>query len=371
MASLDFRTVFTRHWRAYYSRHGGSIPEAHRRAARAIIPCRTEALGGSLHRCDDCGTHHYAYHSCNHRNCPQCGYQDAMDWAGRQKEKLLPVPYAMVTFTIPEELRRIFRSNQKTCFNAMFRCSARALQEIAAMPHHLGARLGILSVLHTWTRQLEYHPHIHSIVPMGGLSDTGEWRLAKNPNYFLPVKALSVKMRILMEQEIKAADPALFATIPKHLWRKQWNTHIQPVGRGEKALGYIARYVSQSALSKHRILADDHRGVSISYTESGTGMRKTLILTGHEFIRRYIQHVLPKGLKRIRHYGFMSPAAHKKLATIRALLKWKPITATGAQEDRRPCCPHCEKPLTPIKQWHRDRAPPKEYYHASNLYDDG
>ena len=370
MASLDFRTVFLRHWRAYSSRYGGRIPEAHRRAAWAIIECRTEALGGSLHGCKDCNTHHYAYHSCNHRNCPQCGYQDAMDWAERQKEKLLPAPYAMITFTIPAELRRTFRSNQKTCFNAMFRCSAQALQEMAAIPRHLGARLGILSVLHTWTRQLEYHPHIHSILPMGGLTDTGKWQKPKNPKYFLPVKALSVKMRILMQQEIKATDPALYATIPKHLWRKGWNTHIRHVGRGEKALSYIARYVSQSALSKNRILSDDTRGVTISYIDSNTKEKKTLTLNGYEFIRRYLQHVLPKGLKRIRYYGFMSPAAHKKLATIRTLLKWKPPLTDVVKQDRTPCCPNCEKPLTPITRWHRDRAPPKEYYHATNLYDD-
>ena len=367
--ALDFKEVFTRHWRAYSSHFGGRIPDAHRRAAWAIMDCRTEALGGSVHRCDDCGTHHYAYHSCNHRNCPQCGYQDAMDWAQRQKEKLLPVDYAMATLTIPEELRRVFRSNQRLCFDAMFRCSAQALQEMAAIKRHLGGQLGILSVLHTWTRQLEYHPHIHCIVPMGGLADDGTWQRPKNPKYFLPVEALSVKMRILMEQAIKAEDPELFATIPKHLWRKKWVTHIKTVGRGDKALEYIARYVSQSALSKNRILSDDAEGVSISYVDSDTGEKKILPLSGREFIRRYLQHVLPKGLKRIRYYGFLSPAAHKKLERIRGLLKWKP-TPPEAQEDRAPCCPTCEKTLTALKTWRRSRAPPLEYYSATNLYED-
>jgi hypothetical protein len=179
-----------------------------------------------------------------------------------------------------------------------------------------------------------------------------------------------------MEAAIKKEDPELFATIPKSLWRKKWVTHIKCVGRGDKALEYIARYVNQSALGKNRIIADDERGVLITYKKSGTGEEKTLRLSGREFIRRYLQHVLPDGFKRVRYYGFLSPAAHKKFKTIRELLKWK-IKKTEPEnevpqedEDDTLCCPECQNPLTKVKSWYGNDDPPAQYFSASNLYND-
>lgn len=355
--SLDFKEVFARHWRAYEARFGARIPEFHRRAAEAILACGTAAMGGSLYRCEDCGQYHFIYHSCNHRNCPLCGHQAGLEWAEKWKAKLIPdVPYHFITFTVPASLRRVFRSNQELCYKLLFQCSAQALQELAAEPKYLGASLGFLSVLHTWTRQLEYHPHIHVIVPQGGLTQDGAWVRAKDPNFFLPVKRLSIKMRILMQKAMREADPMLYQTIPCEVWRESWNTYSKPVGTGTHVIEYLSRYVSRTAVGKHAIVADDGQRVTLQYKESGTGLTKLLVLTGLEFVRRFLQHVLPKGFRRVRAYGWLSPAAHKRFARIQALLDWKP--ARLPEEVREILCRHCEGVLEWLEHWHPGRPPP-------------
>ena len=366
--ALDFREVFARHWTAYFQRHGARIPAEHLRAAEAILACRTAVLGGNLYRCEDCGRSHFAYHSCNHRLCPMCGQENARDWAHRQKAKLLPVPYSLVTFTVPEGLRLLFRSHQELCYRLLYQCSANALQELAAESKYLGASLGFVSILHTWTRQLIYHPHIHVIVPQGGLTPTGGWVRSKDPGYFLPVRKLSIKMRIAMESAFEKEAPDLHAAIDPALWRENWNTHIAPVGNGEHAIDYLSRYVSQTALSANRILADDGKHVTLVYTDSQTGARKTLRLEGGEFIRRFLQHVLPSGFKRIRYYGWLSPAAHKRFDRIQALLDWKPVIAPREDKPPPPHCKVCDKPLILVDTWHRGRAPPSIAIIAQPLY---
>lgn len=368
--SLDFQEVFARHWRPYAARHGARIPRVHREAARAILQCRTPALGGSLYLCEDCGKPHYTPHSCHHRSCPLCGYQDAIDWAEKQKAKLVPVPHSMVTFTVPEELREVMRSNQKLCFDLLFQCSSKALQELAADPHYLGGSLGMIGVLHTWTRQLIYHPHIHYIVPQGGLSPSGAWVRGKDPSYFLHVGKLSIKMRVLMQEAMKVADCKLYDSIPTAVWYLNWNVNISAAGQGEHAIEYLSRYVSQTALSKKRILADDGRYVTIQYTDSKTGKRLPLKLTSNEFIRRFLQHVLPKKFKRIRYYGWLSPAAHRRLQRIRALLDWNPALDLDPTEPRpAPVCHECEGNLIYTGGWRYGRAPPHLEKIAIPLYE--
>jgi hypothetical protein len=365
-----FREVFARHWRRYHAAHGARVPRTHLRAAQAILDCHTAALGGSLYACADCGQRHYAHHSCNHRNCPGCGAGDAIAWADRQQGKLLPeVPYSMVTFTVPEGLRRTFRSNQELCYRLLFKASAGALQEVAAMRKHLGAQLGMTGVLHTWTRQMEYHPHIHYIIAQGGLTPAGGWARSKTPKYFLPVKLLATKTRIALQAALGKEDPTLYATIPAAEWHKTWNVHISAAGNGTHAVGYLSRYVNQTALSRKRILSDDGGHVTISYTESGSGKKKPLRLPGGEFVRRFLQHVLPKGFKRVRHFGWSSPAAHKKLARIRALLDWHPPTLDATTEPHAPSCKRCEGQLTLVTTWKRGRAPPMLKRQAIPLHD--
>ena len=360
-----FRDVFARYWALYEAQYGQRIPGEHRAAARAIFHCRTPVMGGSLYRCNDCGSMHYACHGCNHRNCPQCGYQDGLDWAARQKEKLLPVPYSMVTFTVPETLRRLFRSNQKICYDLLLKCSAEALKSLCLEPLHLGAEVGFISVLHTWTRQMEYHPHVHCIVPMGGLTKDGNWRRCKDPGYFLPVKALSARMRKAMRETMRVEHPDLYRKIPNTVWREAWVTHIAAMNKGDHAIDYLSRYVSQSALSKNRILHDDGENVMIGYTESGTGAKKTMRLNGLEFIRRFLQHVLPGGFKRIRNYGWLSAAAHRKFDRIRKLLNCQPVengaeqNDSSGEESQNWSCRRCGGDLQPFRIWDRGRAPPE------------
>lgn len=355
--SLDFKEVFARHWRAYDARFGQRIPQSHRRAAEAILACGTAALGGALYQCAECQTYHFAYHSCNHRNCPLCGHQSALDWAAQWRAKLMPeVPYHFITFTIPQKLRRTFRSHQELCYKLLFQCSAQALQELAAEPKYLGASLGLLGVLHTWTRQLEYHPHIHYIVPQGGLTPQGAWVRAKDPNYFLPVKRLSIKMRCLLQQAMREADPKLYHSIPRSVWYECWNTYSKPVGSGAHVIDYLSRYVSRTAMGKNAIMADDGHRVIIRYKDSGTGKTQYLRLEGREWLRRFLQHVLPKGFRRVRVYGWLSPAAHKRFARIQTLLDWKP--AVLAETEREILCKHCEGVLDWVEHWHPGRPPP-------------
>ena len=356
--ALDFREVFARHWKAYFKLHGARIPAAHRQAAEAILACRTPALGGNLYRCENCGDPHFAYHSCNHRLCPLCGQESARDWAHAQKAKLLPVPYSLVTFTVPQTLRELFRAHQQLCYALLFECSAKALQELAAEPKYLGASLGFVSVLQTWSRQLIYHPHIHIIVPEGGLTPSGGWVRSKYPEYFLPVAKLSIKMRILMEKACQRKAPELYASVPRSVWRENWNTQIEAGGNGQHAIEYLGRYVSQSALSANQIVAEDGRSVKLLYTESKTGLRKTLPLDGCEFIRRFLQHVLPTGFKRVRYYGWLSPAAHRRFARIQALLDWKPAITQRQDKPEPPQCRVCGKALILVTTWKRGRAPP-------------
>lgn len=276
----------------------------------------------------------------------------------------------MITFTVPDALREVMRANQKLCFNLLFQCSSQALQEVAADPRHLGGSLGMIGVLHTWTRQLVYHPHIHYIVPQGGLAPNGAWVRGKDPDYFLPVRKLSVKMRILMQAAMKEADRALYDTIPNGVWYENWNVHISAAGRGEEAVDYLSRYVCQTALSKKRILADDGTHVTIEYTDSKTGERCPLKLTSNEFVRRFLQHVLPKRFKRVRYFGWLSPAGHKRLTRIQALLDWKPELDLKPTEPRpAPTCRQCEGELILFGSWRYGRGPPQLLKSAIPLYD--
>jgi len=346
--SRPFRAVFARHWRAYEARFGAKIPRMHRRAAQAILHCRTPAMGGHLYACEHCGDRHYRYHSCNHRSCPNCGQRDAADWAKRQRAKLFPVAHRMVTFTVPAELRRVFRSNQRVCFDAFFRACAETLQAVAGEPKYLGGRLGLLGVLHTWTRQLEYHPHIHFLVTQGGLSAEGTWRRPRYASYFLPFKRLSIDLRIRMERVFREQHPEIHAAVPRSVWRAAWVCHIGEPGNGSHAIDYLSRYVTQTALSKKRILDDDGKQVTIRYTESATGQSRQLRLDGYEFIRRLLQHVLPKGFKRIRAYGLYAPAAKKKYLAVCALLAHWPPERPAKPRTEPPECPRCRLDMVRI-----------------------
>ncbi len=344
-----------RHWPSYDAAHGPRIPAAHRRAAQATLRCRTMEAGLVFYRCDDCGRIDASPVSCGHRACNACGQHKAAEWEARQKARLLPVPYHMVTFTIPSEFRELLRSHQQLCYALFFQESAGALADLAADPRHLGGDIGMTGVLQTWTRDLRYHPHIHYLVPAGALSATG-WVRPKNPGILVPAKALAVRMRNRFRDALKAKDFKLYCTIPSKAWRKPWNADARPVGRGDTAFGYLARYIQKTALDAARILEVTDIHVIIAWTDRESGKRRSAKLTGHEFLRRFFQHVLPRGFVRVRHFGYLSAAARTRYARVRALLRAAEVTLVLPPKPVIPC-PCCGNPMTFLR-CDRARGPP-------------
>jgi hypothetical protein len=337
--------VLRRHWPAYERKFGARLLPSHRRAVQSILSCRTRALGGQIFRCE-CGQQHFAYHSCNHRACPQCGQADATEWLARQRRRLLPVPYYLVTFTVPAQLRGLIRSQQKDLYPLLLRESSGALLDVGRDHKDLAAQLGLLAVLQTWTRDLRFHPHVHCIVPGGGLSDDGlRWVRPKYLDHFLPQPVLAMRFRTRFKQALQQNYPTLFVTIPKQVWSLEWVSDVQPVGSGEPALKYLAAYVYRTAFSAERILADDGSGITFTYRDRMTRSKRTLRLPVECFIHRFLQHVLPKGLQRVRYFGWLAPSAKKRFERILALLDHKQPPLEISPPLPSPECPYCHKPM--------------------------
>ena len=341
---IPLAQVLRRHWPAYERKFGARLLPSHRRAVQAIVSCRTPALGAQLFACS-CGQYQWVYHSCNHRACPRCGQADASQWLDRQRRRLLPVPYYLVTFTVPEQLRPILRSNQKILYPLLIRESAGALCDVGLQHKDLGAQLGILAVLQTWARDLHYHPHVHCVVPGGGLSPDGlRWVRPKSPGFFLPQAVLAARLRSRLKHALQQDHPHLLAQIPSIAWHKDWVADVQPVGSGEPALKYLSAYVYRTALSSEKILADNSRGITFKYRDN-TGSDRTLTLTAERFLHRFLQHVLPAGLQRVRYFGWLSPAAKARFDRIRALLDAPQLPPPLPAPALVPECPCCHKPM--------------------------
>jgi hypothetical protein len=345
---------------AYEEKYGDRMLPSHRRTLRDIVLCRTPALGGHLYYCAACDATHYQYHSCQNRHCPQCQHQLGEQWLARQHDLLLPVPYFMVTFTLPAALQEVARQHQNVVYNILFRASAEALQQLAEDPRYVGGQIGMVGVLHTWGRNLSYHPHVHYLVPGGGWSQSdGQWRAARR-NFFVPVKALSLLFRAKFRDALRQTD--WFDQVPPTVWQQDWVVHCQPVGKGMGALKYLAPYIFRVAISNRRILKATNGHVTFRYRASDTGRWRTCTLTADEFLRRFLQHVLPKGFVKVRYYGLFSPSWRQPLAMIRASL-----TLTAAADDLdmacaalvpaaplRPDvtvpCPQCGQPMRWVKR---------------------
>jgi hypothetical protein len=369
--------ILTTHWPDYAAKFGRLIPPEQRAAVRAILRCRTPALGGQRHRCA-CGREHLAYHSCNHRACPRCGQDDASAWLARQRTRLLPAPYFLVTFTVPEELREPIRAAMKPWYGALLKESAGALQDLAADPKHLGAELGITAMLQTWTRDLRYHPHVHLLVPGGGLTPDGlRWvrvhrvrepacdsatpgasqrlrsqqrrangvsHAVKDAGFLVPQVKLAARFKGRLKAWLQAAQPALFQAVPAKVWWLKWVADVQPVGSGEAALKYLGNYLCQPPLREHQLERDDASGVTFRY-RANDGEVKRATVSGREFVRRVLQHVLPKGFQRVRHYGWRGAAARAKWERILALLDWRAPLRVPPAPLPPPQCPCCGKPM--------------------------
>lgn len=344
LAPPSLAAVFAQFWPAYLAAFGTRIPPQHRHAARAIMHCRTAELGSVFYRCHDCGRMEARPISCGHRACNGCGQHKSLEWEARQKARLLPVPYHMATFTIPSEFRALFRANQQLCYDLFFRESAAALHTFAADARHLGGDIGMTGVLQTWTRDLRYHPHIHYLVPAGALTPTG-WIRPKNPAVLLPAIPLAIHMRNRFRQALKEAGFKLHLTIPAKAWAKPWNCDLRPVGSGAKAMEYVARYVQKTALDAARILSLNEHSVSYRWTHRESGQTRVTTVKGHEFLRLFLQHVLPRGFRRVRHFGYLSAAAKTRYERLRSLLRAAAIIIL-LPEKRPVCCTACGKAMT-------------------------
>ena len=306
----------------YLARFGPAMPARQRQVLHTILSCRTPARGGELFACPDGHGFDYRYHSCNDRHCPLCGQSDADHWLQRQRQRLLlPTPYFLVTFTVPEALRRFIRSHLQIGLDLLFAASAQAVQDLAAK--RLGAQLGMLGVLHTWSRTLIFHPHIHYLVPGGGLSPDGRrWLAAKK--FLLHHNPLGERCRNLFQAWLKAGHPALFAQVPASVWRSPWNVGCQTAGSGENALRYLARYVFKTATGNRLVRPLPDGRLLWTYRDSKTQRPAQVRLQPMDFMARFLQHILPPYFARVRTFGWLHPAAKVRLNRVRALLRQKP-----------------------------------------------
>lgn len=345
---MQLADVLRRHGPSYLQRYGDAVPISHVRAIEAVTRCRTAALGGQLAKCTVCDREHLLFHSCRHRICPTCGFDATNRWLARQRELVLPVPYFHVVFTLPAELRRLVRSHQRALLGVLFRAAFDSLAALCRSERWLGGNIGALAVLHTWTRTLEWHPHVHLLVPAGGLAGDGQtWvrppRCRKR--FLVPVRALAAGFRGRFLHLARKALPA--EAMPQVDANKRWVVYSKPVAHGpEQVLEYLGRYVHRTALSDKSILACDTDCVRFAYRDSRDGQRKTMRLPAHEFVRRFLQHVPRKGLHRVRTFGLLHPAYRPTLRRLQLKLAPPPVLPQDAEP--RPevpvaiACPHCK-----------------------------
>lgn len=318
-----------------FNQFAGELPPllpVQSKAVRDIVKCRTPAMGGHMHQCDHCGHQVNLYNSCRNRHCPKCQSLNQARWLDAREKDLLPVEYFHVVFTIPNTLHSIFRSNTRVCLNLLFASVSETLQEVALNPERLGAKIGFIAVLHTWTQTLLYHPHLHCIVPGGGLSPDGTNWLACDAGFFLPVPVLSAVFRGKLLSKFEAAiDDGKIpqsGTDAKALLRKaarpSWVVYCKPPFAGPKqVLRYLGRYTHRIAISNHRIVSMRDKTVTFRYRDRADGNKQKLMtMDAVSFLKRFLAHIMPSGFMRIRHFGFLANAVRKKaLALCRAHLK--------------------------------------------------
>lgn len=334
--------VVRQHGPSYRERFYPSLLPSHARAMRDIVGCGTAAVGGHLLECTDCGARHLVYHSCRNRACGRCGAERARDWVGRQRDALLPVPYFHVVFTLPAELRGLVRAHQKKLLGVLFRAAFDSLAALCADRRHLGGEVGALAVLHTWTRALQWHPHVHLLVPGGALTRSGTWLVARRgrkkrrERYLVPVRALSERFwgRFLALAR-RAVPNTRFPDMPRE---QRWVVHIEPVRQGpERVLEYLGRYIHRTAISDRAIVACDERQVTFRYRDSRDGRSKLMTLPGAEFLRRFLQHVPPRGLHRVRAFGLLHPSRRVTLKRLQLQMRRVPPEHAPREVPERRC----------------------------------
>jgi hypothetical protein len=384
--SLEVADVFRAAGPAYRAAHAGHLSLHQLKIMSAIEHCRTAAMGGHVEACTDCGHRRIAYNSCRNRHCPKCQGAAARTWLAEREADLLPVGYFHVVFTLPAEVADIAWQNKALVYNLLFRAASETMLTIAADPKHLGARIGITAVLHSWGSALTDHPHVHMIVPGGGIAPGGDRWVSSRPAFLLPVRVLGALFRRLFLARLMALHKggrlAFFGTMAhladrraflRHLSpvrKKRWVVYAKPPFAGPKAvLAYLSRYTHRVAISNRRLLAFEDGSVSFRYKDyrrSGAERQQIMTLAADEFIRRFLLHVLPRGFHRIRHYGLLAASSRKaRLELARTLLAVARPPVDDPPEDPPdvlPPCPCCGGHMVIVEsfaRWQQPRAPPQ------------
>jgi hypothetical protein len=350
---IEVADVFRRYGSEYLQKFSKRMPSSHRRAFKDILRCRTSAMGGHIFECNHCGKLQYSYHSCRNRSCPKCHKSDAQVWLKGREKELLPVPYYHVIFTLPHELSGFMRLYQQDLYGLFIKSAADSIVKLAYDSHCIGGRVGVMAVLHTWGSNLSYHPHVHCLVTGGGLSPDGQTWIPARDDYLVPVKALSRLFRGIFLARIRRHFKEIH--LPKSIWQKDWVVHCKPAVHGTRTvLDYLARYIHRVAIANSRILSVDNGNVTFWYKDSKNGAYiKTMTVNAEEFIRRFLQHVLPAGVHKVRYYGLWSPSNRKKLLELQQTLTQ---SGDGQEEEFEEdideeisprseprACPHCQK----------------------------
>jgi hypothetical protein len=356
---VELADIFIRHGPEYLDRFQSRMLPSHIRAMQDIADCRTPVMGGRVYQCQnpDCKRHVYSYHSCGNRNCPKCGQDRTEKWLKRQQKLLLPTHYFLATFTLPAELRPIARSNQKLIYGLLFKSSAAALQKLAKDKRFVGGDIGMMGGLHTWRRDMHGHPHVHFIVPGGGLSaDRSTW-IRSDPEFLVPIKPLSIIFRAKFRDALEKTP--LYQNVSQRVWKKDWVVDIKPVGDGHHALKYLAPYVYRVAITNNRIEKLENGSVTFRYKNSQTNRWKTETVPAMAFISRFLQHVLPKGFVKIRYYGLFSPGNRNLLTVAKYLLGEMSQPDPSPSNHTEHICPHCGDRLLLVQTLARPpRGPP-------------
>ncbi len=380
--ALEVADIFRSHGPAWRHANAGHVSLGQLKVMSAIESCRTAALGGHVARCEDCAYTTIAYNSCRNRHCPKCQGAAAKRWLAEREAELLPVPYFHVVFTLPAAVADIAYQNKAVIYDLLFKAAAETLITIAADPKHLGARVGITAVLHTWGSALTHHPHVHMIVPGGGISLDGSRWLSCRPGFFLPVRVLSRLFRRLFLKALTAAhaagrlsffgdhahlgDAQAFASFLTPLHKTEWVVYSKrPFGGPEAVLAYLSRYTHRVAIANSRLIAFDEQGVTFKWKDyriEGPDRYKRMTLATHEFIRRFLIHVLPRGFHRIRHYGLLAKTSGAdNIARARELLAApKPQNEPNKPTDtdpNEPACPCCGGRMIVIETFERGCTP--------------
>jgi hypothetical protein len=324
---------------ALHKKYTTKLLPSHLRAISAIKRCRTPESGELYVHCTECEHAEWRPRSCGHRSCPQCQNHEASEWLIRQQKKQLPVDYFMVTFTLPYQLRNLTWQHQKVIYQLMFQCVTSALKDFAKNPKNLGAEIGMTAVLHTHNRALDYHPHIHVIIPGGGINKAKRQWIKTKGKYLFNEFSLAKVFRARMLAGLNAENLPIPCSMPK-----EWVVNCQSVGKGEPALKYLSRYLYRGVISEKNIIANTHGKVTFQYTEGGTGKRLTRTMKGEDFLWLILQHIFPKGFRRVRDYGFLHSNAKKLLILVQLVLRAVIQLVTPKP---RPAfkCPHCQAPM--------------------------